>query len=565
MQANDFAKRFTDIEYLSKRDIGERVSIEMMDTIWKLTNEYREKYRFAIELKRSDRLPFSIVLTPSIMSLANTAERLMFQYAHMFNKHSIYQSLSENKLLRDVKEKMLVDDLTLFAHNYGVAASSIEVVDLVKNKETRLRGSSVEGLLKVFDYLVANSGARFDHYLLKKMYILLNHLEGSLDAPMYRDIEIGSTGYSSIGITPIRIPDHMKMLYDFVDADYEMSPFIIGSIVYAYINYVIPFQTSSNEVALLLMQKIIADAGYGEAVYYSHATQYFMQRYDEVIEMINEVRRTGDLTYAITYVAKMFIDSLTFAIKNLSKLPLPKVLSGEVRVVEKIVEVPVEVIKEVVREVPVEVEKIVYVKEQVQQESVTTSRHMDKIQVPHIVDEVKEENFQHKETQNQNIKPFNFADNDPFLSTSLRTESQPKQAVSKESHPLPASKQETPPVVIEKQKPEIAAKPIDEIEFERINLRYLTKLEGLDADAYAYQLMQLNPNIRHGQAKFYAEHRKIGHFYTISQFKNYNDCAYETARTSMDFLAAIGLYEKRLLKNKYVYTPLSLEEANSVE
>ena len=63
--------------------------------------------------------------------------------------------------------------------------------------------------------------------------------------------------------------------------------------------------------------------------------------------------------------------------------------------------------------------------------------------------------------------------------------------------------------------------------------------------------------IRRDQAYFYAHHRTEGCFYTIGQFKEYADCAYETARTSMDFLVSCGFYRKELLKNKYVYTPVS--------
>ena len=36
-----------------------------------------------------------------------------------------------------------------------------------------------------------------------------------------------------------------------------------------------------------------------------------------------------------------------------------------------------------------------------------------------------------------------------------------------------------------------------------------------------------------------------------------NECAYETARTSMDNLVSEGFYQKEMIKNKkYVYTPI---------
>ena len=40
------------------------------------------------------------------------------------------------------------------------------------------------------------------------------------------------------------------------------------------------------------------------------------------------------------------------------------------------------------------------------------------------------------------------------------------------------------------------------------------------------------------------------------QFKKEEDVAYETARTSMDFLADSGFYKKSQIRNKFVYTPI---------
>jgi len=82
--------------------------------------------------------------------------------------------------------------------------------------------------------------------------------------------------------------------------------------------------------------------------------------------------------------------------------------------------------------------------------------------------------------------------------------------------------------------------------------------EGLsdkEAKEYARYLLETNPNLKKGQALFYASHCTIGRYYVIQQFKSFNRCAYETARTSMDKLAEEGYYTKLQVKNKFVYTP----------
>ena len=83
-----------------------------------------------------------------------------------------------------------------------------------------------------------------------------------------------------------------------------------------------------------------------------------------------------------------------------------------------------------------------------------------------------------------------------------------------------------------------------------------TGLNEDEATKLENHLMELNPNLSHGQAYFYARHCTLGMSYTIAQYKKALGCAYETARTSMDHLVYLGYYRKEALKNKFIYTPV---------
>ena len=72
-------------------------------------------------------------------------------------------------------------------------------------------------------------------------------------------------------------------------------------------------------------------------------------------------------------------------------------------------------------------------------------------------------------------------------------------------------------------------------------------------------LLELYPTLKKGQAEFYSKHCTLGKYYTIGMYKKENDCAYETARTSMDNLASLGFYKKENIRNKFVYTPNPLQ------
>lgn len=81
-------------------------------------------------------------------------------------------------------------------------------------------------------------------------------------------------------------------------------------------------------------------------------------------------------------------------------------------------------------------------------------------------------------------------------------------------------------------------------------------LSDKEAKEYVQYLLETNPRLSKNQASFLAFHCALGRYYTIQNFKDYAKCAYETARTSMDKLAAEGYYEKLQVKNKFVYTPV---------
>ncbi len=87
-----------------------------------------------------------------------------------------------------------------------------------------------------------------------------------------------------------------------------------------------------------------------------------------------------------------------------------------------------------------------------------------------------------------------------------------------------------------------------------------SSLSDKEVKETAKYLLETNPLLRKKQALFYASHCTIGRFYTIQDFKKAARCAYETARTSMDGLAELGFYEKKQIKNKFVYTPIKQGE-----
>lgn len=82
------------------------------------------------------------------------------------------------------------------------------------------------------------------------------------------------------------------------------------------------------------------------------------------------------------------------------------------------------------------------------------------------------------------------------------------------------------------------------------------QLDEKEAARLEQDLLESDPNLKRGEAYFYARHCTMNHHYTIQQYKKALGCAYETARTAMENLVKFGYYRKEKIKNKFVYTPI---------
>ncbi len=144
---------------------------------------------------------------------------------------------------------------------------------------------------------------------------------------------------------------------------------------------------------------------------------------------------------------------------------------------------------------------------------------------------------------------------DKGVTPSKKVEEKKEVFVNKESFvETPIKKEEATPVSnkeVKKEKVEIANnEPM-------VNVHKFEELDEKALNRAATDLLESDPNLRPSQAHFYVRHCTLGKYYTIQQFKKCEKVVYETARTSMEYLARAGYYRREQVKNKFVYTPIS--------
>lgn len=575
MANNRFDKMYTDIEYLSKKEVAEQLGNNMADNIWRQVTDYREKYRFSLDIKRFNHIPFSIVLTPYIMGISNEAERQMVKFSAQFEKYKNRQAISETKSLDQFKHEVIKEDLFVMSmqKDYKIGEKDIEI--LMDDNNLQLKNTLLYGFYNAHRYLVDHPNLPIDKNLFKD---LLSKLLGSdLTDPsqIYR-----TQNNIAESADYLAIPELMNQFFDYYNAGFSLSPFIVASILFIDLMYIQPFQNFNEEIATLLFMKVLQQAGYGTSSYYLSIGEFILQKHGEFITQFEEIKHSGDMTYGVVFLSRLAYDAIEWRCKALMTLPEPEPSYGNVRVIEKVVEKVVE------KEVPVYIEK-----------PVPQPIIEEKIVHQEIEPERESEEKEPLENEVEVIKPFVAPtevrkstyefEQDPFLKFEAKkeepeikvTETVVEEEVSKplvevtpvvEPTPIPEVKVEPviqseevkpqeQPVVAPKEElkpqeqyvaPKVVAQPLsNDIKLD------LDSLEGLEETEYAQRLVEMQPLLKYRQALFFATHRVYGSYYTIGQFKKFNECAYETARTSMDFLTSLGLYRKEQLKNKFVYTP----------
>jgi hypothetical protein len=533
MQYGELARKYTDVEYLSKREISNRLGNTVAESVWRQISDYREKFRFPLEIKKYDRIPFSIVLTPALMEIPTATERLMFKLTLHYNELKTLQSVSDNKSLDKFVKSIIKEDLMVIAHADDVILSEKDVEIMLGGSKTHLKDSHVYRYYHTLKMLMENNSIKVDKQIFKELLKIINPLYDEDSALLYRTVEPKVSSEQLLMGAPLnKIGELTNALFEFVDSDFPLSPFINASIFYVYLLYISPFEKYNQELATLLFSKVLADAGYGDVAYLLSLNEFLMQRKDEFEIVFDEVKRSGDITYGVVFISRLVYEAINWRMKNLEKIEKPKPIYSEVKVIERVVEKIVE------KEVPIYIDK-------------NSEKQGKKPTVKPIENEaldLPEENEadyflkmqkQQKENKNTNNK-FEFID-DPFVKFASGNPATTNEQFDKVVKPVKSKKVKTVEVVSPSTNSEVS---LD-----------LTRLEGLSDEEYAQQLTEMNPLVKYHQALFFATHRVAGRFYTIGQFKDFADCAYETARTSMDFLTSVGLYRKEQVKNKFVYTP----------
>ncbi len=451
--------RFTDETYATRTDVMRALNTSLIDSIWRNIEEYRSRFSRLLSIRDIAKRPFRITFTPNITDKITSLER---KFARAMSQFGQLEKDSPERLA--VQKDSYRKILAYLAQKDSIMATDVDITAIITNQNFNSAHKSLVDYFQTLRHFEEFHHDPIDENFLADTYARLKG-ESEL-VSFYREKDFARPNNVVIGkqydFAPApTIEFLMNDLLDFVNNS-EISFVVKIVAAYYFLDYVKPFDSHNEEMALMLIKSILSHNDIGEVSAFLPLDALLAMHNENFRKTFLEVQKTNDLTYALLAIIDIAINEVQNFLDVITQVRM----------------------KEMKRE------------------------------------------FRSLDNEIPAIKPSN----------------ETKQVIIP-----PVSEEKTP-------KPEHAkSKPQTEVVVNPIPIE-LPKEE--DVRSVVKNLLESNPLLRPKQAEFYARHRTLGKYYTISMYKKEMGVVYETARTSMDNLAQLGYYRRENIKNKFVYTPI---------
>lgn len=598
MSANALAVRFTDETYATKADVVKVLGTSLVDSIWRNILAYRAQSINKLGLKTIPQLPFYLTNNSAISTKINSfgvkLTQFMVAYGQLPTTSKVKEEVDRYAKLNILRSACLLEDVkitdlslkAMLNGTYREANPTHQAILAYRDAIAELQKHSLQSLDE--NLLASIYGTLLGETELTSFYRVIDPDQGSL----YRTIVIAR----DYDFAPYAdIPDLMDGLLDFLNND-RIDSVVKASMALYFLDYVKPFSSHNQTMGALLAKYVLAAANLSEVSALIPLEQAIVKT-DRYQKLALETQRSGDLTYIVLYLIETLdplIEDLFQEIKRAQAdvmesertpvTPQDKGFKDSGDVVRPEQESLFE--EETKAEVPLQ-EKFTAPKIQVlPKETIVAVAQPIPSPAPVVVPV--------KPNPAPVIVPVSIPE--PPKANPQPVIVAPIPAPVSAPVPAPVVSPTVPePVIQETVQPEIT-KPSPDVtlpitpvapiitprpEAPKKVVLAAKKIESLDEakgagelaltvsgpglsdkeiKEYSRYIIETNPNIRKPQAVFFAEHSVVGRYYTIQDYKRTIRCAYETARTSMDNLAAEGFYKKLQVKNKFVYTPIKQGE-----
>ena len=495
MAGNDLAMRFTEDKYATKNEVARELKISSVDTFWANILSYRSHFYHYLAVRTIEKNMLLFCGCPAVNSLVNNVEMKLIR------ANREYCLIPPNsKQYRQLYSAFGKESLRILndVEQLGVEEGYLESVLRREVVSAIPNNMLLVNYVKALAYIKRAYVNPINEDFLADLYAKLLGTEELTE--FYRNNEDRNPENRVLidrvyTSAPVNAIGGMMNNLFTFISTSTLSTSLKAIITFFYINYVKPFSKYSEEVAVLMAKAILAHEAFGETIVDLPLEKLLLLPGEEAARIYVEVQKTSDITYFVNYVFKYLNRYCEDFLDEITKSKVTELKEDFYQVDEKLEEV----------EVPVK-------------------------------EEVKPEKFETIDLFASSEEP----EAEPVKEEIVSSNEEPV-----EQQPVPAPKKKTVKVTYVQEELAVAYIPV--------------ALDEKQAVLLEQDLLERDPELKKGEAKFYARHCTKGKKYTIAQYKKSLRCAYETARTSMDHLAELLYYRKEKVKNKYVYIPVEKE------
>ena len=492
MASTDLVEKYTNNNYFTRAEICKDLNTSLIDQIWRENLLYRREKSVNLPIYDNAKFPFTLTQTQKVIALYGELSDRLNSCINAF------QRLSEGSIAKyTLTHDMIKVALKCVAKINNLDVSEITLENIMEHSCYDESYNIVKNYYSALENLLTTVDERFDSYFLAKYYALLKGEEELTSFYRITDAYNPSARFLigaeyNNGVQSKLIEEMMDNLFTFANDNGQPLLTRLMSVIYMF-NYIKPFDEFNLELSILAVKSILESTGVTSASIYV-PVENILLRSDLFNEISREIQKSHDFTYMFLRGGESLINSFN-------------------TIIDRIIQVNAKAIE-------------------------TTANAGDNVK------KFKEE--------------FGFV---------------PEKPMFDQQQPAPKPEIKPAPVVLTTPEPDIKPAPVVQAPnmsvpkpapapdlhpepTKKVNIGDTTGLSEKELKAKEIEILQSDPYIKKGQAHFYVRHCTKGRFYTIQEYKKFEGCVYETARTSMDNLAYRGYYRREQIKNKFVYTPI---------
>ncbi|MFA5421549.1 MAG: Fic family protein [Bacilli bacterium] len=355
MANSDLSIRFTDETYSSRLDVMRALNTSLIDSIWRNIEEYRSRFSRLLSLRDIAKRPLRVTFTPNITDRITNLERKLTRAMSQFSQFD--REASERIAIQKESYRKI---LAALAQKNNIVATDVDIMAIVTGQNFNSAHASLADYYKTLRHFEEFHHDPIDENFLADIYA---RIIGQTElVTFYREKDFSRPNQTLIGkeydfAPAATIEFLMNDLLDFINNS-EISFVVKVVAAYYFIDYVKPFESHNEEIALLLVKSILSHNDIGEVSAFLPLESLLEMRNENFRKVFLEVQKTNDLTYALLAIIDIVLGEVQSFLDLVTQTKMKEVkrefrsLDGEAPIA-KPVEEPKPVAKPAIREEPV--------------------------------------------------------------------------------------------------------------------------------------------------------------------------------------------------------------------